>query len=267
VKKFLTLEQKRCYQDKGFFSPIRIFSEEEAVDHRLRLELVEKKNGPMHYRTKPYLLMTSANEIATNSILLDAVESILGPDILLWDSAYVIKEPRTKKFVSWHQDLTYWGLNSEDLVTAWVALSPATKESGCIKILPGSHKDGRQKQRETFSKENILHKGQELELKIDKKHVVNLELKPGEVSIHHGWIAHASHPNNSKDRRIGLSLQYIATSVSAKYPEKESATLVRGEDEYKNFHQEPICKFDFDPEALSFQVKMQKLKHEVYDTE
>jgi len=267
MKNSLTKEQLESYKEKGFFYPIRIFSEKKAFEHRLRLELVEKEFGPMHYRTKPYLLMTSANEIARNCNLLDVVESILGPDILLWDSAYVIKEPNSKKFVSWHQDLTYWGLNSDDLVTAWIALSPATEESGCMKMLPKSHICGKKPQIEKYMTENILHKGQELKMNIDQSQVVSVELKPGEASLHHGWIAHASHPNLSGDRRIGLSLQYISTNVSAKYPEKESATLVRGKDLYKNFSTEPTCKYDFDQTILDFQLKMQKLKHEVYDTE
>ena len=84
----------------------------------------------MHYRHKPYLLMKSTSEIALNPPLLDAVEDLLGPDILLWDEDYVIKVPRNKKYVSWHQDLTYWGLDGEELVTARVALSPSSPESG-----------------------------------------------------------------------------------------------------------------------------------------
>ena len=267
MKKALNAEQLDSYKQEGFFYPIRIFDEKKALEHRHRLELIEKEFGPMHYRTKPYLLMTSANEIARDCNILDAVESIIGSDILLWDSAYVIKEPKTKKFVSWHQDLTYWGLNSEDLVTVWVALSPSTEKSGCMKMLPKSHINGRKTQLETYMTDNILHKGQELKMNIDHKHVVSVELKPGEASLHHGWIAHASNPNFSEDRRIGLSIQYISTSVSGKYPEKESATLVRGEDLFKNFSSEPICKFDFDQTILEFQLKMQKLKHEVYDIE
>ena len=267
MKKSLTIGQLRTYKKEGFFSPIRIFSEKKALEHRHRLELVEKEFGAMHYRTKPYLLMTSANEIARNCNLLDAVESILGSDILLWDSAYVIKEPKTKKFVSWHQDLTYWGLNSEDLVSAWVALSPATEESGCMKMLPGSHRNGKKLHRDTHEKENILHRGQVLEMSVDEEQVVSVELKPGEASLHHGWIAHASYPNLSYDRRIGLSLQYISPRVMQKQTDKESATLLRGEDLYNNFSPEPICNFDFDPEMVAFQAEMQKLKHEVYDTQ
>ena len=120
----------------------------------------------MHYRHKPYLLMKSTSEIALNPPLLDAVEDLLGPDILLWDEDYVIKVPRNKKYVSWHQDLTYWGLDGEELVTAWVALSPSTPESGCMKMLPGSHLDGENPHHDTYGKNNILHRGQELEIEV-----------------------------------------------------------------------------------------------------
>ena len=108
----------------------------------------------MHYRHKPYLLMKSSSEIALNPPLLDAVEDLLGPDILLWDEDYVIKVPRNKKYVSWHQDLTYLGLDGEELVTAWVALSPSSPESGCMKMLPGSHLEG-EKIRTTTPTEKI----------------------------------------------------------------------------------------------------------------
>ena len=263
---FLTPEQQQSYRENGYFFPLRLFSPIEATEHRRRLEEIEAQYGPMHYRTKPYLLMTSANEIARLPELLDAVESLLGHDILLWDSAYVIKEPHNTKFVSWHQDLTYWGLDSDALVTAWVALSPATEGSGCMKMLTGSHCEGKKSHRDTYGKGNILHRGQELEMAIDEERVMSVELKPGEASLHHGWVAHASYPNLSDDRRIGLSLHYISPRVMQKHTDKESATLVRGEDRQKNFSPEPICNFDFAPEMVAFQAKMEKLKHEVYDT-
>ena len=136
-----------------------------------------------------------------------------------------------------------------------------------MKMLPGSHRNGKKSHRDTHEKENILHRGQELEMSIDEEQVVSVELKPGEASLHHGWIAHASYPNLSNDRRVGLSLQYISPRVMQMHTDKEFATLVRGEDLYNNFSPEPICNFDFDPEMVAFQAEMQKLKHEVYDTQ
>ena len=253
------------YRRDGFYFPLRIFSKKQAAYHREQLENLEALHGSMHYKTKPYLVMKSAAEIANNSVLLDAIECILGPDIMLWDSAYVIKEPNNTKYVSWHQDLTYWGLDSDKLVTAWVALSTVKTQNGCMKMLPGSHYKGKLCHRSTYNKDNILHRGQELITEIDDEQTVSIELEAGEVSFHHGWCAHASHPNLSRERRIGLTLQYLVPSVRQQKTDSESATLVRGEDRYGNFRPEPICTEDFAPEMLRFQEEVERLKHEVYD--
>ena len=158
----LSQAEKEQYRRDGFIYPVHILDAAETANHRRRLEEIETKYGLMHYRHKPYLLMKSTSEFARNPTLLDAIEDLLGPDILLWDGAYVIKEPRNTKYISWHQDLTYWGLDGEELVTAWVALSPSTPESGCMKMLPGSHLDGKNPHHDTYGKNNILHRGQEL---------------------------------------------------------------------------------------------------------
>ena len=104
----LTSEQQNSYRRDGFLFPVEVMSAAEAAQHCERLEVTESQHGPMHYRVKPYLVMTSAFEIATHPVLLDAVESVLGPDILLWDSSYIVKEPHSDDYVSWHQDVTYW---------------------------------------------------------------------------------------------------------------------------------------------------------------
>ena len=209
MKLKLSQSEQEQYRRDGFIFPVSILDAAEAANHRRRLEDVEAKYGPIHYRNKPHLLMKSAAEIACNPAILDAVEDLLGPDILLWDGAYVIKEPHNTKYISWHQDLTYWGLDGEELVTAWVALSPSNPESGCMKMLPGSHLEGENPHQDTYGKNNILHRGQELEMELDEDKTVSIELQPGEASLHHGRVAHASHPNKSDDRRIGLSLQYL----------------------------------------------------------
>ena len=263
----LSQAEQEQYRRDGFFFPVRIMDAAEATNHRRQLEDIETKYGPMHYRHKPYLLMTSAAEIARNPVLLDAVEDLLGPDILLWDSAYVIKEPRNTKYISWHQDLTYWGLDGEELVTAWVAISPSTQESGCMKMLPGSHLEGENPHHDTYGKDNILHRGQELDMAVDDEKAVSIELQPGEASLHHGWVAHASHPNKSDDRRIGLSLQYLTPRMKQKKTERESALLVRGQDRFNHFRPEPVCTNDFDPAMITCQAEAERLKHEVYDTD
>ena len=247
--------------------PLPVMSKDEAAQHRRRLEDAELQHGPMHYRVKPYLILKSAAEIARHSKLLDAVEAVLGTNILLWDSAYVIKEPNNPGFVSWHQDLTYWGLDSDKMVTAWVALSSSTRENGCMRFIPGSHRQGQLKHVDRRDEDNILHRSQQVAGGLDTSGAVDIELRPGEASIHHGWVIHGSNPNNSDDRRIGLTMQYISPSVRQRHTDRESATLVRGVDSFGHFAPEPECVADFDEENLAFQRGVERLKHTVYDTD
>ena len=254
------------YRDRGYHFPVPLLSPEDAAGHRARLEAAEVAQGSLHYKTKPYLVLSSAWEIAHHPVLLDAVEDILGPDILLWDSAYVIKEAHDQRFVSWHQDLTYWGLDRDELVTAWVALSPARPETGGMKMLPGTHRAGMRAHRDTHDPANILHRGQEIDAPIDEADAVDVVLAPGEASLHHGWVMHASHGNPSGGRRIGLTLQYLTPRVRQTKTAHESATLVRGQDRHGHFRPEPPCTGDFIPVAVAFRQEVERWKHEVYDT-
>ena len=134
-------------------------------------------------------------------------------------------------------------------------------------MLPGSHLDGENPHHDTYRKNNILHRGQELEMEVDEDKAVSIGIQPGEASLHHGWVAHASHPNKSDDRRIGLSLQYLNPRMKQKKTESESALLVHGQDRSNYFLPEPVCTNDFDPVMVAFQAKSEMLKHELYDTD
>lgn len=264
MPKVLTPDQTARYERDGCLCPVTIMPEADAAVHRRRLEAAEAEHGPMHYRVKPHLIFRSAAELGRNPALLDAVEDILGPDILLWDSGYVIKESKNTGFVSWHQDLTYWGLDSDRLVTAWIALSPSLPESGCMRYLPATQKDGKREHRDVADTNNLLHRGQQV-VGLDETTAVDIVLRPGQASLHHGWVLHASNPNTSDDRRIGLTVQYIAPSVRQTIKPGETATLVRGVDGYGHFAPEPECVEDFAPSAIAFQQEVERLKHEVYD--
>lgn len=267
--KGLTAKQAAAYRDDGFFFPIDIMSESEMRPHLDSLTAIEAEHGPMHYRVKPYLIARSAHEIATNPLLLDAVESVLGPDILLWDGSYVIKEPHTDKYVSWHQDLTYWGLSMEsddDLVSAWVALTPASQSNGCMRFVRGSHRDGRYDHEDTFDESNILHRGQSIADDFDASTIAQIELAPGQASLHQGWAVHASNPNTSATRRVGLVLNYVKPSAIQSVGAGETATLVRGKDRFGNFGNEPVCEKDFESANVEFQRRVEANKRDVYDT-
>ena len=226
------------YQDDGFVAPIAVLDSAGAAEHRATLEAAEAELGPLHYINKIHTVMASPYELATSPAVLDLVEAMIGPDVLLYNSNYIIKEPGSAAHISWHQDLTYWGLDDDDAqVSMWLALSPATAESGCMVMVPGTHKGGRAVHVEVPGDDNILLLGQQIE-GVDESAGVHCALRPGEASFHHGWTVHRSAPNVSADRRIGLNVQYVAPHNSQNGA-ATSATLVRGEDRFGHYESEP----------------------------
>jgi len=240
---------KNYYNINGFYSPLKLFSIDQAKLYRKNLEKVESKIGPLHYFAKTYTIMRWVYDVATNKTMLNFVEDIIGKNILLYNATFIIKEPKSKSHVSWHQDLTYWGFsNNEKQVSAWIALSHTNDLSGCMKMIPGSHKKGIFEHQSTNDSNNVLSRGQTVtNVDIDKS--ISCPLDPGEASFHHGLTLHASQPNNSDDRRIGLNLQFITTDMKQLKSNNDSALLVRGKDIFKNFKTDIIAKNDFDDDG------------------
>ena len=246
------------YDENGFVSGIDILTAEEARHHRSLLERAEDRLGPLHYKAKIHTVLRSPFALATHPRILDVVGSCIGPDILLYDVEYIIKEPRTPSFVSWHQDLTYWGLSDDAQVSLWLALSPATAESGCMRMVAGSHRAGSIEHVTMEDGENVLLQGQTVE-GIDESQAVMCPLRAGQASFHHGWTLHASMPNESDDRRIGLNAQFIAPHLRQTKHDQDSAILVRGEDRHRHFKTDRPAEDDFEPEALARWIELQKL--------
>ena len=239
------------FRRDGYLFPIRVMSAEDAARYRQALEEYEAQTGgPIagNLRHKSHLLFTWADEIARHPAILDAVEGVLGPDIMLWASSFFIKEPRSSAFVSWHQDATYWGLDGPDVVTAWVALADAPVESGAMRFWPKSHLKEQIDHRDTFADDNLLSRGQEIAVDVPEDEGVDVPLKAGEMSLHHVLLVHGSRPNETDDRRIGFALRYIPTRL-AQTKARDYAMLVRGEDTYNNFEHEPAPVADLDEAA------------------
>jgi ectoine hydroxylase-related dioxygenase (phytanoyl-CoA dioxygenase family) len=237
----------------GYYSPIRVMSATDARKYRDALEAHEAKAGaPLqgNWRHKTHLLFTWADELVHHPRIVDAVEDVIGPNILCWTTNFFIKEPSDPAFVSWHQDSTYWGLEPHDVVTAWVALSDAPVESGAMKFLPGSHARDQIPHRDTFHKDNLLTRGQEVAVEVDERQAIDVPLEAGEMSLHHIRLVHGSKPNATGDRRIGLAIRYIPTYVR-QIKVADSATLVRGADRHHHFEAEPAPAADLDPAALA----------------
>lgn len=266
--RLLSAAEVRAYEENGFLFPIRVMSEEEARAYRRRLEAAEASGDPeigRYLRTKAHLVFTWCDELIRHPKILDAVEDVIGPDILCWSSGFFNKEANDPAYVSWHQDLTYWGLEPADIVTAWLALSPATPESGCMKFWPGSHRFDILPHEDTFAEKNLLSRGQEIRVEVDETTIVFDELRPGEMSLHHVKLVHGSEPNRSNDRRIGFVIRYVPTRVRQVVGRTDSATLVRGVDRYRHFEPERRPAADLEPAALAhYREVMDRLNRVLY---
>ncbi len=227
------------YNERGYSFPFRLFDTNRANQYRASLEKIETGYAPDLVKLAighANSLIPFVDEITRSEEILSPIREILGPNLLVWNSSFFIKEPHSTEFISWHQDLTYWGLTDSHEVTAWVALSEASVQSGCMKFIPESHKGSIVEHRDTFAKNNLLSRGQELAVDVNEEDAVDVVLQPGEMSLHHGQVFHGSNANQSNDRRIGLAIRYITPDMQQTIDEKTDAKLVAGVDEYHHFN-------------------------------
>ena len=248
----LTKHQIEFYKRDGFLSPVDIFTEDEAAELRVALEQAEA-NWPEAFvganRNNAHYNITVLDEIVHNTGLLDSVEDLIGPDILNYGTVLFIKEAHDPGFVSWHQDARYMGLEPHVGVTAWLALSPSNAESGCMRMIPGSHRGEMRDHNDTFGEENILTRGQEI-VDVDETKAVEILLRPGQVSFHCPRVIHSSEPNNSDDRRIGFAIQSYLPPNVVQTKARTHAQLVRGNDPYANFEIAPRPSRDMAPDDV-----------------
>jgi len=251
----LSAMQVAQYHRDGFFFPVDCLTPEEVKHFRGKLEAFEQQQGdtlgklPDLVRSKTHLLFTWMDELVRHPKVLDAVESIIGPNILIYHLTSWLKEPGEPSHVSWHQDGTYFGLEPYEQVTAWIALSDATPEMGCMKMIPGSHVIGQRAHKDTFSPGNLLSRGQTIDYPLDYTKYVMMPVKAGQISLHHTHVVHSSEQNRSNQRRIGFGVSYIPTHCKLINDARVTARLVRGRDDYGHFELEPQPQADFDAAA------------------
>ena len=249
--------QIQNYWNNGVVYPLTALQQDEALSLIPRfMEIKERMSGWTASKQilKAHLVSSWVNEITRNSRILDAVECLLGPNILLWGATFFAKEPNLSLHVGWHQDLLYWGLQPPDgVLTVWLALSDALEDNGAMQVICGSHVDGFRQHSNSFDGNNMLMSDQNAELtKDDLKRRITVELLPGQFSIHHSMVLHGSGPNTSDRSRIGLSINYISTDViQLKNQGQDAAMLIRGTDYYRHFEQEQAPSAEFTPEAIS----------------
>jgi len=241
----LTLQQQAAYRNRGYHSPVRALAAHEAaglcgtfLDYYERQRDDMEKLLPRDRRAflcETHFFLRWVYQMASHPRVLDAVECVLGPNILVWSSQWFPKFPGDKLFVSWHQDATYWGLHPLNITTAWMALSESTPQNGCMRVVPGTHKTPQLPQRDTYDPDNVLSRGQEIAVDVDEAQAVDLALRPGEFSLHHVAIVHGSGPNISDVPRIGIAVRYVSPDVAQKGRERDLVFLVRGKDEWGHF--------------------------------
>ena len=254
----LSANEVTDYEKRGVLFPRPAIGAAAAQTLLENFEALERREGGrISKRTnhKPHLLLTCLADLVRHATILDQVESVLGPNLLCWASDFFSKSPDDGMRVTWHQDSTYWGLSKPDIVTAWVAFTPSTVQSGCLRVVPGSHLRDQLPHGDTFAADNMLSRGQEISVKVDERDAVDVVLQPGQMSLHHVRLIHGSEPNRAEHRRIGFAIRYLPTSVRQISGLRDTATLVRGRDDYGHFDHEPAPVSDFHPDAVAFHAK------------
>lgn len=234
------------FDAQGVTGPLRLFSEDQAARYVQCLEAFEAECGSTeHLHMKAHLYFSWAWELTRTPALIDAITQLAGPDVLVLASRFWIKEPGDQRFVSWHQDTAYFGLEPDEYYNMWISLTDTSVQAGCMRFYLGSHTQGIRDHEITHAPDNLLTRGQTIH-GIDDAKGVPLPLKPGECSIHHGHILHWSPPNQSANRRIGFGLSFIPVHVRSTIG-RRSATLLCGEDAYWHWDIDPHPTCDRDP--------------------
>ncbi len=262
----LTDDQVAGYRRDGFLLPVTVASGSQAAAWRAGIEAFEDRWRDDPALPRPFVEYTRANlhvvsaaaaRIALEPSILDAVESVIGVDVLCWMVELIVKEPHTSKVLTIHQDMAYWGLEGTDgLVTAWVALSDATADNGAMIFVRGSHRGGAVGHHDTFASDNLLSRGQEVDVEHDPADEVVAELQAGEMSLHHGLMFHGSGPNRTGERRIGLVIRYVSPDVAQTVGPTDYAMVARGVNRSSRLQSVAPPVEDFRPEALTLHAEI-----------
>ena len=252
MPKILTRQQVDDYREQGFLSPIDVMSQDDASRYARQLQAAELEYPQelnAENRNNAHLAFGFLDQLAHHPVILDAVEDLIGSDFALWGSVLFVKEPGTRHYVSWHQDATYVGISPHDYVTPWLALTPSNRETGCMSMIPGSHRDDIQPHLETFRDDNILTRGQAIQ-EVDESAAVDLILRPGQMSLHHCRVIHGSQPNRSRQRRVGFALQGYVPAGGRQYLGANYWLPIRGNFMEADFIELKRPAGDMDPQAV-----------------
>lgn len=267
----LTTQQIARWKHDGFLSPFPLLNATELKECREGLARFEKwlrapvnASEDLKYRTMPYLILPWAAKLAHDPRILDVVEDLIGPDILIFTSTFFIKEPHSPTIAAWHQDSTYYGLEPKEEVTVWVALSDANEAAGCMDALSFRGKPRQLSHVSRVVKNSVNRASQVITEPLHDGTPMAMPLAAGSFSMHHGLCPHRSGPNTANHRRIGLGLNFIPTSVRPVGSIKPAAMLVRGVDRYDHFEKVEPPKAELDAQSVATHERATTLYRNCY---
>jgi phytanoyl-CoA hydroxylase len=222
-------EARELYETEGYvifrdvLDRALIAEADRHVDWLLELnpDLRPEELGHWLARDDPFWLRLVADDR-----LLDIAEIFLGPNIALFATHYLCKPPRTGRPVLWHQDGVFWPLDPMEVITLWLSITDSDSENGCLRVIPGTHTQALEGMTEREDSDSVL--GHETNYQVDETQAVDLELRPGDVSVHHPSILHSSNANGSDRWRRALTIRYIPTGTRITDAGAASAFLLRG---------------------------------------
>ena len=257
MSKVLTQEQVARFHKDGFLFPVDVYTREEATVFHQKFAEMEKHLGyepQKKFRIKAHLPFPWLCDIVRDPTLLDAVEDIIGPNILCWGTAFFTKKANDPRFVSWHTDSFYYGFKPAETLTAWLGFNDSTIESGCVRYIPGTHNGPSAVHEIKMHKDNLVQQGQTV-VNVPEENAVCAELKAGQVVFHHESIVHGSQPNRANHPRVGFSIHYVAPHVKETRFKGSTAMLLRGENIGDNWGYDPEPKEDYDRKCIEYMIQ------------
>jgi non-heme Fe2+,alpha-ketoglutarate-dependent halogenase len=258
----LSTEQLNTYDRDGILFPIPVFSTSEVDQSRAALQSIANYNGAGSLKRfdNLHLFFEWAYRLVSHEALLDAVENILGHDILVDGSLVFFKPPRDSSYVSWHQDSVYSGWHLTPSASAWIALTPSNQTNGCVRMLAGSHKNGLLDHDNVLDDPDLLNRrGERIRMDVDEARAKDVVLLPGEVSLHHSTIIHGSNPNTSDEPRIGFIVRYVTNQIRNR---ERPLLRVRGEADCSHLTlAQPPLAMDLETAVAAWQGGRQALNH------
>jgi len=231
----LNKQEVAFYENNGYFlHKKQLFSADKMSKLQMIFEaqLAQKGSKLSDELDTPHFRDERLLEYLLSDEVLDLVEPIIGPNIGLWSSHFISKEPFKGRQTPWHEDSTYWKgrLSSFDkIITVWLALDRSWEENGCMRVIPGTHRDGFSEYEDVDSKNNLFA----TQIKsVDDSKAVYFELEPGECSLHDSRIIHGAKANTSPYRRCGYTMRYFSTEAKVDLAKNvgHKVWLARGKD-------------------------------------